>query len=65
MNPLVKEAVKIAIGKAEVHAEGTCVPPLLDLDAVKERADKLGNASQTKTDIYGLIVEVKRLRKRQ
>lgn len=61
MHPLVKHAVNVAIGKAEVKAKGTCIPPPLDWEAIKARADELDPKSQLKTDLYILLLEVKRL----
>lgn len=63
MDQTIQKILNVAIAKAEVKAKGTCTPPPLNLDAIKERAENLDSCGQTKTDIYGLIVEVKRLRK--
>lgn len=46
-----------------IEAKGTCSVPELDLAAIKARAEDLDPKSQTKADIYLLLIEVERLRK--
>ncbi len=58
---LTRPQIRAVIEKATIKAKGTCKPPPLDLDAIQERADELDPKSQTKADIYRLLIEVRRL----
>jgi len=62
LGELTRPQFEAIIERAEIKAEGTFKPPPLDLAAIKARADELDPRSQTKADIYLLILEVERLR---
>ena len=55
---LIRTQAQILISKAEVKGKGTFAPPTLDLAAIKQRADELDSQSQTKADIYMLLMEI-------
>ena len=40
--------------------KGAFEPPRIDLDAIKKRADELDPKSQTKADIYLLLMELQK-----
>ena len=54
--------IEAVLGQVEVEGKGVFVPPLLDLDAIKLRADELDPKSQIKADIYMLLIEVEKCR---
>ena len=58
---IARAQLQVIMGKAEVKGKGTFKPPVLDLVAIKQRADELDPQSQTKADIYMLLrkIEVK------
>ncbi len=56
-------SLDVQIGQAEAKGEGSFTAPPLDIEAIKLRAEILDAKSQLKADIYGLIVEIERLRR--
>ena len=52
---LIRTQAEVLIGKTEIKGKGTFKPPMLDLVAIKQRADELNPQSQTKKDIYVLL----------
>jgi hypothetical protein len=61
VSDLLRPEVQAIIAKAEIKAKGTFTPPSLDLQAIKARADKLDAASQTKADMFMLLLEIEEL----
>jgi len=57
---LARAQLQVLMGKAEVKGKGVFTPPPLDLDAIKFRADELNPKSQTKADIYMLLMEIEK-----
>lgn len=43
-----------------IEGTGGFHPPVLDLDAIRKRADELDPKSQTKADIYLLLMELQK-----
>lgn len=62
LSELTQPQVRAILEKAEIKATGSFTPPPLDLEAIRTRAEALDAKSQTKADIYLLILEVERLR---
>jgi len=58
---LTSPQVKLVLDRAVIKATGTFKLPPLDLDAIQARADELDPKSQTKADIYMLLIEIRRL----
>lgn len=55
-SPLVQ--LQALIDKAEIKGKGVFQAPPLDLEAIRSRADELDPKSQTKADIYMLLIAV-------
>ncbi len=55
LRQLTRKQVEVLLSKAEIKAKGSFVPPVLDLAAIKARADELDPKSQLKADIYQLL----------
>ena len=60
LRDLARSQLQILMGKAEVRGKGTFKPPVLDLAAIRQRADELDPKSQTKADIYMLLMEIEK-----
>ena len=58
LRDLVRTQAEVLIGKAEIKGKGTFKSPVLDLTAIKQRADELDAHSQTKADIYMLLKHI-------
>ncbi len=59
---LTRAQLQVIISKVAIKGKGVFKAPPLDIDAIKARADELDPKSQTKGDIYLLIMEVEKLR---
>ena len=51
------------LAKCELKLHGTFTPPPFDIEAIKVRTEELDPTSQTKADIYMLMLEVGKLNK--
>lgn len=57
---LTRVQLQAILDKVEIKGKGVFKPPVFDLAAIKQRADELDAKSQTKADIYMLLMEVEK-----
>ena len=57
LHPLIE---RFTLPDMVAEGEGAYEPPTLDLEAIRARADELDPTSQTKADIYLLLMELQK-----
>ena len=57
---LTRVQLQAVLDKAEIKGKGVFKAPPFDVDAIRARADELDPKSQTKADIYMLLMEIEK-----